>query len=124
MFIAIAALFACALAAGFLHALVGAWGRDPRPALAVMALLMFATSLYLSGWRNYGASSLVAAAGAAELLLVAAIGWLAYGGVPRFDPFFYSWFIPTAIIVAAPWLAGMVVGRWRAAKSGRTHGSL
>lgn len=87
-----------------------------------MALLLFATSVYLAGWRNYGTTSLIAAVGVAELLVVAAIGWLAYGGAPRFDPFFYSWFIPTGFTIAAPWLAGIMLGRSRARRTGAGAG--
>lgn len=111
--IAFVSMLACALPAIVVHALVGTWGRDPRPAAAVMALLLAVAAFYLAGWRRYPIGSLVAALVLAELLLIAAIGWFAYGGVPRLDRFFSSWFITGAAIIALPWLIGLTAGRAR-----------
>jgi hypothetical protein len=111
--IASANILACALLAGTVHALVGTWGRDLRPTAAVMGLLLAAAAFYLAGWRRYPVASLLAALLLAELLLIAAIGWFAYGGLPRLDNFFRSWFINSALIIALPWLIGMMAGSAR-----------
>lgn len=111
--IAFATMLACALLAVIVHALVGSWGRDPRPAAAVMALLLTMAAFYLAGSRRYPIGSLLAALVLAELVLIAAIGWFAYGGVPRLDRFFRSWFVTSALIIALPWLIGLAAGRFR-----------
>ncbi len=108
--IALASMLACVLLAVVVHALVGTWGRDPRPAAAIMSLLLAVDAFYLAGWRRYPIGSLLAALVMAELLLIAAIGWFAYGGVPRLDRFFSSWFVTGALIIALPWLIGCGAG--------------
>ncbi len=108
--IAFAAMLACALLAVIVHVLVGSWGRDPRPAAAIMALLLAMTALYLTGWRGFPSGTVLAALLLAELLLIAGIGWFAYGGLPRLDRFFGSWFGTGALIIALPWLVGIAAG--------------
>lgn len=109
---ALASIIACLLAAVSLHALVGSWGRDPRPAGVFMAIALAATAFYLAGRRTHRASELFIALIAAELLFVAAIGWFADGGLPRFGGFFFSWFIPGSLLLALPWLIGMALGAY------------
>lgn len=111
--IAFAGMLACALLAVVLHVLVGSWGRDPRPAAVAMALLLAAAAFYLAGWRHYPIVSLLAALVLADLLLIAAIGWFAYGGVPRLDRFFSSWFVTGTLTIALPWVIGSMAGRAR-----------
>lgn len=110
---AFASMLTCALLAVVVHALVGSWGRDPRPAAVVMALSLAAVAFYLAGLRHYPIATLLAALVLAELALIAAIGWFAYGGMPRLDRFFNSWFISGALIIALPWLIGLAAGRAR-----------
>jgi len=109
---ALASIIACLLAAVAFHVLLGAWGRDPRPAGAFMAIALATAALYLAGRRAHRASELIVALITAELLFVAAIGWFADGGLPHFGGFFFSWFIPGSLFLALPWLIGMALGAY------------
>lgn len=109
---ALASIIACLLAAVALHALIGSWGRDPRPAGAFMAIALAAAAFLLSGWRAHRASDLIVALFVAELLFIAAIGWFADGGLPHLGGFFFSWFIPGSLFLALPWLIGMALGAY------------
>ena len=90
------------LAAGF--------GRDFRVAAAVAIALLTLLAVRLAGSRGFRISALLAALLVAELALIAVIGWLAYGGLPRPDRFFFSWFGGTATLLALPWLLGIAIG--------------
>jgi hypothetical protein len=86
-------------------------------AVALLAVLAW----HLMGARHYRAGPMFAALLVIEVLLVAAIGWIAYGGMPRVDRFFLSWFGGAGSLLAAPWLFGMWLGARR--KRGRDAGN-
>jgi len=109
---ALASIIACLLAAMVLSALVGSSGRDPRPAAIFMAIFLVAAAFYLSRWRAHRVRELIVALLIAELFFVAAIGWFASGGLPRFDSFFFSWFIAGNRFLALPWLVGVALGTY------------
>lgn len=113
---ALMGITACVLAAALLHIIVGSWGRDPRPAASFMALLLALLALYLAGWRGHRLGELFAALALVEGIFVLAIGFFAYGGLPRVDDFFSSWFIPGNLYIALPWLAGMAAGAYLSSK--------
>lgn len=109
---ALASVIACPLAAVAFGALVGSSGRDLRPAAIFMAILLVTASFYLSRWRAHRVRELIVALLIAELFFVAAIGWFASGGLPRFDGFFFSWFIAGNLFLALPWLVGVALGTY------------
>lgn len=103
-------MLVCLLIAVGVHLLVGVWGKDPRPAATVMAILLVASAAWLAGKRRYRLAELVYALVACEVLFIAGIGWFAYGGLPRLDRFFFSWFLGGSAIIAVPWVLGAVAG--------------
>ena len=119
--IALAGMLASLLLAVALHALIGGWGRDLRPAGTFMAFLLAATAFYLAHWQHYRVRELVAALLLAELVFVAATGWFGYGGLPRWDRFFRSWIGAGNLFIAAPWLIGMGAAGWLARRASVAH---
>lgn len=111
VFIGLAAFAACAMTAALAHVLVG-MGRDIRPASGLLAILLVVTVIWRIGWQRDRIIESLMALVVVELLFVAAIGWIAYGGVPRLDSFFFSWFVPGNLFVALPWLLGIGMGTW------------
>jgi len=67
---------------------------------------------WLVGWRQHGTVESLVSMILVEVLFVVAIGFIAYGGVPRLDSFFFAWFVPGNLFVALPWLVGIVLGAW------------
>jgi hypothetical protein len=110
--VALAGMLGCVLAGVALHLTIGSQGRDPTAGMSFAALLLGLLAAWLCGCRGYRASTLLAALGIGLLLGIAAIGLFAYGGMPRLEPFFLSWFGGVALLLAVPWLLGLALGRW------------
>lgn len=114
--IAVAGMLGCVLAGLALHVAIGSQGRDPTVGASFAALLLALLAAWLAARRGYRLPPLLAAPGIALLLAIAAIGFLAYGGMPRLDRFFLSWFGGVALVLAVPWLLGLSLGLlWRRA---------
>lgn len=112
--IAFSGMLGSGLAGLLLHVVLGGQGRDPTVGAGLAALLLAFLAAWLCGYRRYRALALVAALALALCLQVAAIGLIAYGGLPRLDRFFLSWFTGLGLLVAVPWLLGMGLGvGWR-----------
>lgn len=113
--IAFGGMLGCILAGLGLHLALGTQGRDPTAGASLAALLLALLAAFCVR-RGYGPLPLFAALGLALLLSVGAIGFFAYGGLPRLDRFFLSWFSGIGLLLAVPWLLGLALGLgWRRA---------
>ena len=115
--IAFVGMLGCVLVGLALHVAIGSLGRDPTLGMSLAAVLLALLAAWLCGRRGYRLPPLLAALGIALLLVIAVIGILAYGGMPRLDRFFLSWFGGVALLLVVPWLLGLALGlRWRRAR--------
>lgn len=86
-------------------------GRDAWLAASLSAACLVLIAMYLTGARRFRLGPMVAALALCEGLLVLAIGLLAYGGTPRMDAFFVSWFGGVGMMIATAWCGGVLIGR-------------
>lgn len=107
--ILLAGMLGCALAGLGLHLALGTQGRDPTAGALFAALLLVLVAARCA-YRGYGLPAFFIAPALALLAGIGMIGVFAYGGLPRLDRFFLSWFGGIGLLLTAPWLLGLAVG--------------
>lgn len=102
----------CAVVAAFFPPLwQGVSGRDFRPQAAMMGILMLMLAATLRAWRRWPVVEFLGAVVCAELLTLCVIAHFSgFTWLEIFNSFNLSWLATMSVFIAAPWLAGLLVG--------------